>query len=96
MIRQKVSQGRSSASFGSNGFIEGVWERFTIKKRWEKMLVEDATKEVQLETSSSWQNESPNNEELELLRLRNDPRLAPSCVERLRQEKNGRLGGVVE
>ena len=55
------------------------WLRFTIKKRWAKHLLE-AAKAVQLETDSSWQNESPYEGELELLRMGSDLRLEGSLM----------------
>ena len=44
-----------------------MWERFPINKRWAMHLLEEAANAVQRETDSSWQNVSPNKEELELL-----------------------------
>ena len=68
-IRQKVSRGRRSAAFASDGIVKRMWERFAVKKRWANNLLEGATTAVQLETSGSWQGESPYKQELELLRL---------------------------
>ena len=47
---------------------------------WAKQLLEEATKAVQLETHSSWQNESPYKEELELLRVGNNLRFEGSSM----------------
>ena len=67
MIRQKTSPSRLRAACGSDGFDNKRWEHFTIKRRWAKHLLDEATKSVQVETDSSWHNESPCKEELELL-----------------------------
>ena len=75
MIRQKTSRGRLWAANGSDGFVQKMWERLTIKKRWAEHVLEEATKAVQLEIDSSWQTESPSKEELELLRAGSDQRL---------------------
>ena len=88
MIRQSTSRGRFWAVFGPGGFIKRMRERFAIKKGWAKHLLEQAAKAVQLETDSSWQNESPHEGELELLRMGSDLRgwKAP-FVKRYRQGK---------
>ena len=75
MLEQKVSRGRLSAAFGTDGFEEGMWKRFTVKKLWATKSLEAAAKPVQLETSSSWQNGSSCREELEVLRVTGDMRL---------------------
>ena len=52
---------------------------------------------VQLETDSSSQNESPHEEELELLRVGNELRLEGSSMRQVFSAgKSGRLGGIVE
>ena len=75
-----------------------MWERFTIKKkkkRWAPQLLEEEAKVVQVETDSSWQNESPFKEELELLRMGNDLRLEGSSMRQAFKAGNsGRLGGI--
>ena len=73
MIEQKFSLGKLSAALGTDGFVNRMWERYAVKKRWASKL-EEATQAVQLETSS-WQNESPYKEEHELLRVSSDMRL---------------------
>ena len=57
-------------------------------------MLEEATKAVKLETSSSWQHESPYKEELELLRVSGDVRLDDTLM---RQAiKGGTAGGRSE
>ena len=59
MMEQKVSRSRVSAASGADGFLQRMWERLTTKRNLAKHLLEEATKAVQLESRSSWQNESP-------------------------------------
>ena len=64
--------------------------RFTIEKERAKHLLEEAAKAVQLETDSSRQNESPDKEEIELLRVIGDLRLDGTSM--CKATKSG-LGG---
>ena len=75
LIEQKVSRGKVSAAFGSDGFVNRMWERLAVTKKVARKWLEEATKAVPLETTRSWQTESPYIEELELLRASSDLRL---------------------
>ena len=60
MIEQKGLSGQAVGCFGTDGFISRTWKTCAAKK-----LLEEATRAVQFGTS--WQDESPYKEELELL-----------------------------
>ena len=63
-----------------------MWERFTTKRSLAKHLLEEATKAVQLESRSSWQNESPYEKELERLGASSDLGADGTfCIKRLRR-----------
>ena len=80
MIRQKTSRGKVEGRFGVGWIPPTNVGAIHDQKGWAKLLLEEATKAVQLETSSSWQHESPFREELELLREGSDLRLEGSLV----------------
>ena len=69
------TKGLSRQTVGRDGVVKRMWERYAVNKLWARELSEEATKAVQLETSS-WQHESPYEEELELLRVSSDIRQA--------------------
>ena len=58
--------------------IKRIRERFGSKKEWAQQLLEEAAIAVQLETDSSWQNESFFKDELDLLRMGSDLRVEGS------------------
>ena len=89
MTRQKTSRGKLWA-VGSDGSLQTMWERFTIKKGWARQLLEEAAKSVQLNIDGSWANESPYEERFELLRFGNDLHLEGSSMcEALKPGKAG-------
>ena len=49
-------------------FMYRMWEKYAAKKLWATELLDEETREVQLDTR--WQDESPHKEELELLVVR--------------------------
>ena len=68
MITQKNPRGRLWAAFRKDGFLQSTWERFTVKKTWDRQLLEEAAKEEQQETNGRRQKIAPYKKELELLR----------------------------
>ena len=76
---------------------EKMWARFAVTKLWANKFLEEGMKAAQLETSKSWQDESPHMEEFELLRACNTWRwdgtwMRPAIMAR----ESGRLGGFGE
>ena len=51
-----------------------MWERFTLKQAWARSVVAEVEKERQNGTGGDWQQETPNKEELELVRHSGDLR----------------------
>ena len=85
-MEQKVSRSRFSAALGADGFLQRMWERLTTKRSLAKHLLEEATKAVQLESTSSCQNESPYEKELERLGVSSDLGTDDTfCIKRLRR-----------
>ena len=65
VVERKAHRGRLWKTFGSQQFMRGMWEYFTIKRAWAKKVLADAPKEKQEGIQGRWQQESPFKEVLE-------------------------------
>ena len=54
--------------FGTEQFMRGMWEYFTVKRAWAKAVLADTAKEKQEGTQGQWQLESSFEESLRKLR----------------------------
>ena len=77
MIEQKVSGGKLSTAWRTDGFLNRLRDKYSAKKVWTRELLEEATRAVQLGTH--WQDESPH-QELEMLRVGIDMRLDGTLI----------------
>ena len=78
-------------------FLRGMWERFTIKKAWARLVLAGADNVRQHGTDGRWQHETPHKEKLELVRHCNDVRFegVPKC-QACYAEKSGDWANYLE
>ena len=74
-VEQKDVRRKLWAAFGMEQFVRRMWERFTIEQAWARSVSADAEGVRQNGTDGRWQHETPDKEELELVRHSNDLRL---------------------
>ena len=74
-VEQKAARGKLWAASVMEQLARRMWERFTIEKAWAKSVSADAEGVRQNGTDGRWQHETPDKEELELVRHSNDLRL---------------------
>ena len=98
-IRQRTCRGRLWGAIGTDEFLQQMWERFTMKKRWAK-----STCQKKQQTWCSWTQAAAGNmshhtswSSSSCTWVMTCDRKTPQCVERSRQgRKSGRLGRIVE
>ena len=65
MVEKKAHQGRLWKVFGSEHFLRGMWEYFTLKRAGARKIPADIDQEKHEGKQGQWQQESPFKEVLE-------------------------------
>ena len=65
VVERKAHRRRLSKIVGSEQFLRGMWEYFTLRRARTRKILADATQEEQEGTQDQWQQESPFKEVLE-------------------------------
>ena len=67
---------------GSEQFLRGMWERFTLKRTGARKILADAAQEKQEGKQGQWQQESPFKEVLEQVKRSADTDCGPQTMRR--------------
>ena len=82
VLEKEAHRGRLWKVFGSEQFLRGMWEYFTLKRAWARKNLADAAQEKQEGKQGQWQYESPFKEVLEQVRRSADTDCGPQTMRR--------------
>ena len=80
MAEKKSQKGRLRKVCGSEQFLGGMSEYFTLQKAWARKILADAAQEKQEGMSGQWQQESPFNEVLDQVKRSADTDCGPQTM----------------
>ena len=92
IVERKAHRGRLWKIFGSEQFLRGMWEYFTLKMAWARKILADAGEEKQEEIQGRWQQESLFKEVLEQVKRNSDTDCNAQLVRRAYNAGKSEIG----